>query len=165
MFHIPVHCAAKIKKTYKNPPRSNYMNFVIVTPNWVSQEQKIQFLTARFRDILWFRKWHPFKQTKTKNGRHFFISTFDELQLCFFVQKDSSTVKVLKMQFVFGWDYENLKESFWTKKQSWKLWKVDIKKWHPFFFVCLNGCHFLNQKISLNLAVKNIHLVRTGRFF
>ena len=84
------------------------MNFVIVTPNWVSQEQKFQILTARFRDILWFRKWHPFKQTKTKNGRHFFISTFDNFQLCFFVQKDSLTPKVLKMQFVFGWDYENL---------------------------------------------------------
>ena len=48
-----------------------------------------------------------------------------------------------------------VKESFWTKKQSWKLSKVDIKKWRPFFvFVCLNGCHFLNHKISRNLAVK-----------
>ena len=84
------------------------MNFVIVTHNWVVQGQKFKFLTVRFCDILWFRKWHPFKQTKTKNGRHFFISTFDNFQLCFFVQKDSFTLKVLKMQFVFGWDYENL---------------------------------------------------------
>ena len=38
-----------------------------------------------------------------KNGRHFFISTFENLQLCFFVQNDSFTLKVLKMQFVFGW--------------------------------------------------------------
>ena len=82
------------------------MNFVIVTSNWVSQEQKLQFWTARFRDILWFRKWHPFKQTKTTNGCHFFISTFDSFQLCFFVQKDFFTLKVLKMQFVFGWDQE-----------------------------------------------------------
>ena len=50
-----------------------------------------------------FKIWHPLKQTKSKNGRHFFISTFENLQLCFFVQKDSSTLKVLKMQFVFGW--------------------------------------------------------------
>ena len=25
------------------------------------------------------------------------------MQLCFFVQKDSSTLKVLKKQFLFGW--------------------------------------------------------------
>ena len=50
-----------------------------------------------------FKIWRPLKQTKSKNGRHFFISTFENLQLCFFVQKDSSTLKVLKMQFVFGW--------------------------------------------------------------
>ena len=96
------------------------MNFVILTPNWVSQEQKIQFLIARFRDILWFRKWHLFKQTKTKNGRHFFISSFDNFQLCFFVQKDSSTLKVLKMQFIFSWDYENLVKM----NNAARLWSI-----------------------------------------
>ena len=36
-----------------------------------------------------------------------------------------------------------VEESFWTKKQSCNLSKVDIKKWRPFFdFVCFNGCHF-----------------------
>ena len=79
-----------------------------MTQNWVRKEQKFKFLTARLRDILWFGKWHPFKHTKTKNKRHFFISTFDKVQLCFFVQKDSFTLNVLKMQFFFGWDYENL---------------------------------------------------------
>ena len=35
-------------------------------------------------------------------------------------------------------------ESFWTKKQSCKFSKVDIKKWCPFFdFVCFNGRHIL----------------------
>ena len=53
-----------------------------------------------------FKIWRPLKQTKSKNGCHFFISTFENLQLCFFVQKDSSTLKVLKMQFVFGWAYD-----------------------------------------------------------
>ena len=48
------------------------------------------------------KKWHPQRQTKSKNGRHFPIPTFNNLQLCFFVQKDSTTLKVLKMQFVFG---------------------------------------------------------------
>ena len=96
------------------------MNFVIVTHNWVVQGQKFKFLTVRFRDILWFRKWHPFKQTKTKNGRHFFTSTFDNFQLCFFVQKDSFTLNVLKMQFVFGWDYENLVK---MNNAAW-LWSI-----------------------------------------
>ena len=46
-----------------------------------------------------------------------------------------------------------MEESFWTKKQSCKLLKVDITKWHPFFvFVCFNGRHFLNHKKSRNLA-------------
>ena len=46
-----------------------------------------------------------------------------------------------------------VEESFWTKKQSCKLLKVDITKWRPFFvFVCFNGCHFLNHKKSRNLA-------------
>ena len=96
------------------------MNFVIVTHNWVVQGQKFKFLTVRFRDISWFRKWHPLKQTKTKNERHFFLSTFDNFQLCFFVQKDSFTPKVLKMQFVFGWDYENLVK---MNNAAW-LWSI-----------------------------------------
>ena len=96
------------------------MNFVIVTPNWVSQEQKFQFWIARFRDILWFRKWHPSKQTNTKNERHFFISTFDNFQLWFFVQKYYFTLNVLKMQFVFGWDYENLVK---MNNAAW-LWSI-----------------------------------------
>ena len=46
-----------------------------------------------------------------------------------------------------------MEESFWTKKQSCKLLKVDIKKWRPFFvFVRFNGRHFLNHKKSRNLA-------------
>ena len=53
-----------------------------------------------------FKICRPLKQTKSKNGRHFFISTFENLQLCFFVQNDSFTLKVLKMQFVFGWAYD-----------------------------------------------------------
>ena len=36
-----------------------------------------------------------------------------------------------------------MNESFWTKKESCKFLKVDIKNWCPFFdFVCFNGCHF-----------------------
>ena len=48
-------------------------------------------------------KWRPLNQTKTKNKRHFFIPTFKVIQLCFFVQNDSFTLKVLKTQFIFGW--------------------------------------------------------------
>ena len=48
-------------------------------------------------------KWHPLKQTKTKNKRHFFIPTFKVIQLCFFVQNDSFTLKILKTQLIFGW--------------------------------------------------------------
>ena len=38
-------------------------------------------------------------------------------------------------------------ESFWTKKQSCKFSKVDIKKWCPFFdFVCFDGRHILKLR-------------------
>ena len=43
------------------------------------------------------------KTNKTKNKRHLFVPTFKVIQLCFFAQKDSFTLKVLKTQFVFGW--------------------------------------------------------------
>ena len=37
-----------------------------------------------------------------------------------------------------------VEESFWTKKQSCKFSKVDIRKWRPFFdFVCFNGRRIL----------------------
>ena len=40
-----------------------------------------------------------------------------------------------------------MNESFWTKKQSCKFSKVDIKKWRPFFdFVCFNGRHILKLR-------------------
>ena len=48
-------------------------------------------------------KWHPLKQTKTKNKHHFFIPTFKVMQLCFFDQNYSFTLKVLKTESIFGW--------------------------------------------------------------
>ena len=130
------------------------MNFVIVTHNWVVQGQKFKFLTVRFRDILWFRKWHPFKQTKTKNGRHFFISTFDNFQLCFFVQKDSFTLKVLKMQFVFGWDYENLVK---MNNAAW-LWSIFLSlSWRQIAFLGhLEWSNIFGQKTKVGSYQKLI---------
>ena len=49
-------------------------------------------------------KWHPLKQTKTQNRHQFISSTFHNQKLCSLAQKDSFTLKVLKMEFVFGWD-------------------------------------------------------------
>ena len=53
---------------------------------------------------------------KNENGRHFVISTFDKFQLCFFVQKDSFTLKVLKTQFAF----ENLMKI----NNAARLWSI-----------------------------------------
>ena len=77
--------------------------FLKAYPILVWKLDKKKFFTYvrwRYRN---FKIWHPSKQTKSKNRRHFYISTFENLQLCFFVQNDSFTLKVLKMQFVFGW--------------------------------------------------------------
>ena len=111
--------------------------------------------------------------TKTnKNKRHFFIPTFKFIQLCFFVQNDSFTLKVLKTQFVFGWAMTlhiqseiflfmaqpkincvfrtfRVKESFWTKKQSCITLKVGIKKWCLFFvLVCFSEGQFFSLSLG-----------------
>ena len=75
-------------------------SYMIEHSKLMPKSQKKQNFVDRVTRYGYFRKWHPLKQTKTKNGRHFFISTFDKLQLCFFVQNDSSTLKVLKMHFL-----------------------------------------------------------------
>ena len=43
---------------------------------------------------------HVQKCIKSKNRRHFEKPTFKVIQLCCLAQKDSSTPKVLKMEFV-----------------------------------------------------------------
>ena len=73
---------------------------------WLGKTKKTKYFPPPILRYRNFKIWHPLKQTKSKNGRHFIISTFEKLQLCFFVQKDSDTLKVLKMQFVFGWAYD-----------------------------------------------------------
>ena len=78
-------------------------SYMIEHSKLMPKSQKKQNFVDRVTRYGYFRKWHPLKQTKTKNGRHFFIPTFHNLQLCFFVQKDSTTLKVIKLQFVFGW--------------------------------------------------------------
>ena len=77
-------------------------HFSITNNIWLRKIFSVDGL-LRYRN---FKIWRPLKQTKSKNGCHFFISTFENLQLCFFVQKDFSTLKVQKMQFVFGWAYD-----------------------------------------------------------
>ena len=89
------------------------------------------------------------------------------------------------MQFVFGWAYDKghcifnlqcsllwlipntncifttfrVSESFWTKKQSCKFSKVDIKKWRPFFdFVCFNGRHILKLRYLRSPSTENFFL-------
>ena len=57
---------------------------------------------ALFRKLR-VKNWHPLKQTKAKDKGHFSLPIFKVIQLCFFVQNDSFTLKVLKTQFVFGW--------------------------------------------------------------
>ena len=51
-------------------------------------------------------------------------------------------------------------ESFWTKKQSCKFSKVDVKKCHPFFdFVCFNGRHILKMRLRKKGWLENFHIL------
>ena len=115
---------------------------------------------------------HVQKCIESKNGRHFERLTFENTQLCCLAQKDLSTPKVLKLNFVsvkhgsasswyvahLTFDIEaesyltvtncdfrtfGVNESFWTKQQSCITLKVSLRKCCPFFvFVCFNRHHF-----------------------
>ena len=89
------------KHFYKMGPMqgSNIVQFLgntILSQQGVRKMALKKFFMYGFAKYRNFKIWRPLKQTKSKNGCHFFISTFENLQLCFFVQKDSSTLKALK---------------------------------------------------------------------
>ena len=98
-----MHTYHEIWKKYCNDTRLRFCVGIDLCHILVRKNEKNKYLPQPLLRYRNFKIWRPLKQTKSKNGRHFFISTFENLQLCFFVQKDSSTLKVLKMQFVFGW--------------------------------------------------------------
>ena len=161
-----MHTYPEIWKKYCDDIRLRFCVGIDLCHILVGKNQKNKYFPSPLLRYHNFKIWRPLKQTKSKNGCHFIISTFENLQLCFFVQKDSSSLKVLKMQFVFGssmirniadWicnvPYRRPKtncifrtfrvaESFWTKKQSCKFSKVDIMF---FDFVCFNGRHILKE--------------------
>ena len=158
----------KKKKLFKDISISNFWILSLGHPTESFLIKKKKNCRGRFSDILGFRKWRPLEQTKTKNGRHFFISTFDNLQLCFFCTRflhykgpniaicfwlglQYGTLHIQSEMFLImaqpktncNFRTFRVEESFWTKKQSCKLWKVGKKKCSPFFvFVRFNGCHF-----------------------
>ena len=128
-------------------------NFDLIMSESVAEidfHQKNSLSTMSFFANPGWVKWHPLKQTKSKNKHHFSIPTFWVIQLCFLVQKDSSFLKALKCTLCLAepetkciFKTFGVEESFRTKKQSCITQKVGIKKWCLFFdFVCLSGCHF-----------------------
>ena len=144
----------------------------IITIRYIQNTKKTGQFPTGLPDMAIFVKWHPLKQTKTKNGHHFWRLTFNVIQLCSLAQNDSFTLKVLKLQFVtvkhdsasilnvecatYHIEAEpcltetkcnfrtfGVNESFWAKQQSCITLKVSLRKWCPFFdFVCLSGRHF-----------------------
>ena len=85
--------------------------FKILCGNWSLpytgwEKPKKQIFPLAPTEISQFQNMASIKTNKIKNGCHFFLSTFENLQLCFFVQKDSYPLKVLNMQFGFGWAYD-----------------------------------------------------------
>ena len=100
------HTYPEIWKKYCDDTRLRFCVGIDLCHILVGKNQKNKYFPQPLLRYRNFKIWRPLKQTKSKNGRHFFISTFENLQLCFFVQNDSFTLKVLKMQFVFGWAYD-----------------------------------------------------------
>ena len=99
------HLPWNMKKVLRRYP------FEILCGNWSLpytgwEKPKKQIFPSANTEISQFQNMASIKTNKIKKRRHFIISTFENLQLCFFVQKDSATLKVLKMQFVFGWAYD-----------------------------------------------------------
>ena len=69
---------------------------------WKCRNFKKKFLPMSFFAKWGKVKWRPLKQTKSKNKHHFSSPTFWVIQLCFWVKKDSPTLKTIKMYFVSG---------------------------------------------------------------
>ena len=91
---------------------------------WKCRNFKKNFLLMSFFAKWGKVKWRPLKQTKSKNKHHFSSPTFWVIQLCFWVQKDSSTLKALKLYFVTGWEiiqniaYSICNVSFWRRSRD-----------------------------------------------
>ena len=100
------HTYPEIWKKYCDDTRLRFCVGIDLCHILVGKNQKNKYFPQPLLRYRNFKIWRPLKQTKSKNGRHFFLSTFENLQLCFFVQKDSTTLRVLKMQFVFGLAYD-----------------------------------------------------------
>ena len=95
----------KYEKSIATIPVWDFVWELIFAIYWLVKNKKNKYFPQPLLRYRNFKIWRPLKQTKWKNGWHLFMSTFENLQLCFFVQNDSFTLKVLKMQFVLGWAY------------------------------------------------------------
>ena len=91
---------------------------------WKCRNFRKKFLPMSFFAKWGKVKWRPLKQTKSKNKHHFSSPTFWVIQLCFWVKKDSTTLKALKMYFVPGWEiiqniaYSICNVSFWHQSRD-----------------------------------------------
>ena len=101
-----LHTYPEIWKKYCDDTRLRFCVGIDLCHMLVGKNQKNKYFTSPLLIYRNFKILRPLKQTKSKNGRHFIISTFENLQLCFFVQNDSFILKVLKMLVEFGWAYD-----------------------------------------------------------
>ena len=101
--HGETHTAKiKINQNYKTQPQ--IFDIWCKNVRWKCRNFKEKFLPMSFFAKWGKVKWRPLKQTKSKNKHHFSSPTFWVIQLCFWVQKDSSTLKTLKICFFPAWE-------------------------------------------------------------
>ena len=94
---ITVWKNARTSKTKMYKQKSDKLS--IITIRWM-HKAKIAYM---FPICSWkkplFVKWHPLKQTKSKNRHHYWWPIFWDVKLCCLVPKDSTALKLPKSYF------------------------------------------------------------------
>ena len=91
----------KIKKLSTNSPRDFYSGLDTINHYWIDPAKYFCPKTSSLGAIYDSSKSKVVKVIKSNNQYYFFTSVFQTKKLCSLVQKDSFTLKVLKIYFVF----------------------------------------------------------------
>ena len=120
------------------------ISMIVIKTNDIWRKKE-KFAIIFYKNFIPFVKWHPLKQTKLKNGHHFWRPTFLDIELCCLVQKDSTALKLLKSHFAStehgSVSLLYIKCAMFFHKKWWiinyyhKIHPWSQKNWHALYFL------------------------------